>query len=249
MPPALKKEMARMEKRNRPEVRAKEISGTVTVAPSLRDRDPRGVTLFIVARPQGQDKGPPLAVKRYDAFRLPFEFSIGPADVMLDDMPFEGPLTLLARVDQDGNAMAGPGDFEGTVSVQPGDKNVALVLDKQIPPEPGGQISGTLDLSAALRDKAPGGATLFIVARKQGVGRGAPLAVIRVDGVTFPYRFTIGQQNVMLPGARFAGAVDLLARLDQDGVAGPSPGDLEGRITAKAGDTGVPLLLNTVFGD
>lgn len=50
----------------------------------------------------------------------------------------------------------------------------------------------------------------------------------------------------MLPGAVFEGDIDLHARLDQDGTVRPSAGDIEGRITARAGDAGLQLVLNSL---
>ena len=42
---------------------------------------------------------------------------------------FEGPMVLTARIDVDGDARAGPGDIEGFVSAQPGDRNINLLLN------------------------------------------------------------------------------------------------------------------------
>ena len=56
-----------------------------------------------------------------------------------------------------------------------------------------------------------------------------PVAVVRLEGPTFPHSYTIGPQHMMIPSGRFEGEVEISARLDGDGLVGPAqPGDLEG---------------------
>ena len=45
---------------------------------------------------------------------------------MLEGNPFEGAMTLKVRVDQDGNAKASPGDIEGMLMAQAGNKQATL---------------------------------------------------------------------------------------------------------------------------
>lgn len=107
------------------------IQGTVVVADALADRLPQGAVLFVVAR-RGS-AGPPTAVKRVASPRFPFDFVIGPADRMIATMPFEGPLTITARLDGDGNATTRqPGDLQGAVptAVAPGANGLLLTLDE-----------------------------------------------------------------------------------------------------------------------
>ncbi len=236
-----------MKKKQAPEARAKEIQGTIDLHADRTMDQPIGARLFVFVRPEGQTSGPPLAVKRYDTYRLPFEFTIGPADAMMEGVPFEGTLTLSARLDADGTPKSGPGDIEGRVSVTPGSKDVKLMLDTLIEPDPSMQVAGTISLSEALKSKAPEGASLFIIARKPDSGSGGPpLAVKRIASPVFPLDFTIGQVNTMLPGALFEGPIDLHVRLDQDGTVRASPGDIEGRVQSNAGDANVQLVLNSL---
>ncbi len=106
------------------------VTGTIRLAPELADRVPSGAVLFLIARTQRP--GPPLAVKRLPAPRFPFSFEIGPGDRMIQEMPFEGPLRLTARLDADGNARADAGDLEGQspTLLQPGDRGVEIVIDR-----------------------------------------------------------------------------------------------------------------------
>jgi hypothetical protein len=63
------------------------------------------------------------------------EFEIGPGDRIMQAIPFAGPLSLTARVDQDGNAMSHqPGDLEGAARapVKPGDTGITIHIDKKL---------------------------------------------------------------------------------------------------------------------
>ncbi len=107
------------------------IRGTITLAPELEERVPAGAILFLIAR-RGEG-GPPLAVQRVVEPRFPLEFSIGPEDRMIEQMPFAGPLLLAARIDADGNAMTRqPGDLQGAApgSYEPGASGVAIIVDE-----------------------------------------------------------------------------------------------------------------------
>ncbi|HSJ98401.1 MAG TPA: hypothetical protein VLC53_15090 [Myxococcota bacterium] len=109
------------------------IRGTISLAPELEGRVPAGAILFLIAR-RG-DSGPPLAVQRVPDPELPLEFSIGPEDRMIEQMPFAGPLTLSARLDADGNAMTRlPGDLQGVApgSYEPGAGDVEIVIDQTL---------------------------------------------------------------------------------------------------------------------
>jgi hypothetical protein len=50
----------------------------------------------------------------------------------------------------------------------------------------------------------------------------------------------------MLEGNKFEGDITIKARIDQDGNAKPSPGDIEGSKVAKAGDKAVDIVLDTM---
>jgi hypothetical protein len=104
------------------------VRGTVHLAEAAAGRN--GV-LFIIARPQGTVGGPPLAVLRIAEPSFPLDFEIGPDNVMVPSMKFEGALTLTARLDSDGNAMTrDPSDPSATApdAVVPGTLGVELML-------------------------------------------------------------------------------------------------------------------------
>lgn len=91
-----------------------------------------GSVLFVIARPAGAVGGPPLAVVRIPEPRFPLDFEIGPDDVMMPAMRFEGPIELSARLDTDGNASTraeGDRETRSAVAASPGDAGVALRLE------------------------------------------------------------------------------------------------------------------------
>jgi cytochrome c-type biogenesis protein CcmH len=111
------------------------IRGSIEVAPDLAGRLPAGAVLFVIARRQGAVGGPPLAVLRVSAPSFPMNFEIGPENVMIPSLRFEGDISISAQLDADANAMTRqPGDLRGqlTQPVQPGTEGVRLVLDEQI---------------------------------------------------------------------------------------------------------------------
>ena len=96
-------------------------------------------------------------------------------------------------------------------------------------PVGGGAITGRVNIDPSLAAKVQTTDVLFVIVRRpQGGPR--PLAVKRIDTPTFPVAFEITNKDVMMQGTELKGMVDVLARLDKDGSAGPpQPGDLEGQ--------------------
>ena len=88
-------------------------------------------------------------------------------------------------------------------------------------------IEGRISLAPGLDGNTSPEAVLFIIARPSGSKM--PVAVVRLEGPTFPVGYIIGPQHMMIPSGRFEGEVEVSARLDGDGLVGPAqPGDLEG---------------------
>jgi cytoskeletal protein CcmA (bactofilin family) len=244
LPESLKKELAR---KADPTIHDNDVFGTITLDPELKVGLNPSAGLFIFARPEGVDAGPPLAVKRHSVFQFPFEFDIGQLNTMMEGSQFEGTMNLTARLDQDGNRKSSPGDVEGKVIITAGQKGVQLVLNNRISGD-AYNIEGTVNVSEALQKKIPANGTLFIFARSEGVKRGPPLAVKRIADLKLPYEFTLGPQDVMMPGTAFEGPMVLAARIDVDGDARAGPGDIEGFVSAQPGDRNIKLLLNHLTG-
>ena len=244
LPESLKKELAR---KADPTIHNNDVFGTISIDPGLKVGLNPSAGLFIFARPEGVDAGPPLAVKRHSVFQFPFEFDIGQLNTMMEGSQFEGAMNLTARLDQDGNRKSSPGDLEGKIQITAGQKGVQLVLNNLISGD-AYNIEGTVNVSEALQKKIPENGTLFIFARSEGVKRGPPLAVKRVAELKLPYEFTLGPQDVMMQGTAFEGPMVLAARIDVDGDARAGPGDIEGFVSAQPGDRNIKLLLNHLTG-
>jgi hypothetical protein len=244
LPESLKQKII---KQSDPTLKAKEIAGTITVDQKHANSIPKNARLFIIARPEGVQGGPPLAVKRHSLVEFPFNYNIGPADVMLEGNQFEGAISIKVRLDQDGNAKATAGDIEGQRLSQAGDKQADIVLDKIVAAGKN-SVGGILRIDPELAKKLPDTWKLFLFARPVGVANGPPLAVKLLDSVKFPYAFTIGQENTMMPGSVFEGEMTLTARIDQDGDARSSPDDLEGTATITAGNQDVEIVIDRLVG-
>ena len=244
LPESLKKELAR---KADPTIHNNDVSGTIVLNSKLEVRLSPSAGLFIFARPEGIEAGPPLAVKRHGIFKFPFDFEIGQLNTMIEGTQFEGAMNLTARLDQDGNRKSSPGDVEGKVQITAGQKGVQLVLNNMISGD-AYNIEGTVNVSEVLKKKIPVNGTLFIFARSEGVKRGPPLAVKRVADLKLPYEFILGPQDVMMPGTAFEGPMVLTARIDVDGDARAGPGDIEGFVSAQPGDRDIKLLLNHLTG-
>ena len=240
LPESLKKEFAR---KSDPNAHKNDVSGTISMSPEVRATIHPSAGLFLFARPRGVESGPPLAVRKHGIFDFPFEFEIGQLNTMIEGSVFEGNLTLTARLDQDGNRKSSPGDIEGKVDVQAGDKKVKLVLDKVVEGE-SLNIQGTVRISEGLKNKMPENPTLFLFVRSLDVKRGPPLAVQRLPQIEMPFKFLLGPQDIMIPGTPFDGPMLLTGRIDADGDARVGPGDIEGFVKVKPGDKNVELFLN-----
>ena len=247
LPPELKRQL---EMKNNPALQAKAISGTLTLEPAMsaKVKMTNNATLFIFLRTKGVEGGPPLAVKRLSGINFPYEFQIGPWDTMIPGTQLEGELTLTARLDQDGDAKASPGDIDGSRTVMPGDKHADIALDHLVPGTPAANktVSGTITVDPAVKSNIPASATLFIFARAKGAQGGPPLAVQRLTEIQFPYSFNIGQPDVMIPGVQFDGELVLTARIDRDGNAKASSGDVEGSLETAVGKEHVGVVLNRI---
>lgn len=112
-----------------------------------------------------------------------------------------------------------------------GHPSVGEAASRQVGLEPG-SISGTVRLSPDFTTRIPPNAYLYLIARERADG-GPPYLLKRIRVPGFPYSFTMGQSDV---GKMFGDGIVLaeipemylIARIDQDGMAMPQPGDLEG---------------------
>jgi cytochrome c-type biogenesis protein CcmH len=90
----------------------------------------------------------------------------------------------------------------------------------------GDPVRGTVTLAPALREQAPKGAVLFLIAR---AADRRIVAVRREDAAAFPYAFELSAGDAMTDGSGWSGSVEITARLSRSGDAAPASGDIEGR--------------------
>jgi len=109
------------------------------------------------------------------------------------------------------------------------------------------RLSGTVDVAAALRARAPKtNAMLFVVAENEG---GVPVAVRRIVNPDFPAPFTMGSEDLLVPAVRRGEPLKLHAEMNTHGDVGrPRTGDLEGDLAGpvRSGAAGLSLVLDRV---
>jgi cytochrome c-type biogenesis protein CcmH len=114
---------------------AASVSGTVTLAPSLRARVQPTDTVFVFAQAANGGRMP-LAIAQVDVARLPYRFSLDDSQSMAagDKLSNHAELVISARVSKSGQAMPRSGDLQGRVdAVRLGSQDVAIVIDSAIP--------------------------------------------------------------------------------------------------------------------
>src|SRR4026209_436749 len=112
-----------------------------------------------------------------------------------------------------------------------------------------GVIAGQVLISPGLTDQVRPTDVLFVILRRPG-GTPRPVAAKRIENPKFPAPFEIRNADVRVQGAELRGMVDVLARLDREGQAGPAqPGDIEGRYAKNPtlpGGRDLEIVLDTV---
>jgi len=110
------------------------------------------------------------------------------------------------------------------------------------------RIQGTISIEPKLKTKHQGGGILFIIARRAATQGGPPLAVKRIASPVFPLSYSLGKENMMIPGSRFEGKVNIIVRLDKDGdPLTREPGSLIGNYhnnPVEIGSQNVDIILN-----
>jgi cytochrome c-type biogenesis protein CcmH len=110
---------------------ARPLTGTVRLAPSLKEKVSPGDTVFIYARAA---EGPPmpLAAKRIKAGELPATFSLDDAMAMAPEMKLSAHprVVVTARVSKSGQAAPQPGDLQGASAPVANDATgVTVIID------------------------------------------------------------------------------------------------------------------------
>ncbi len=244
------------------------ITGTVTVAPALANRIPKGATLFVYAK-AAQGPPMPLAIVKKTSNDLPLSFSLDESMAMAPGMSLArfNQVMVGARVSLSGNARAEDGDFQGIVGpIRVGSEGLSIVIDHvvgeaapmQLPPDgimtsadtPPAQLSGTVTVAPELAGRIPKGATLFVYAKSSQSPM--PLAIIKKTSDDLPLAFTLDESMAMTPANSLASVkrVVLGARISLTGDAKAADGDFQGMIgPVTVGSDGLNLVINRVIGE
>jgi cytochrome c-type biogenesis protein CcmH len=118
----------------------------------------------------------------------------------------------------------------------------AAATAKQRPPAEaqaaGGAIQGVIDVDPKSKPAVDQKAVLFIIAKSTS-GAGPPLAVKKIDHPKFPISYSVGPEDVMMPGSVFSGKLFISARLAKDGnIGNKEPGNMAGEYKKNPVDVG-----------
>jgi cytochrome c-type biogenesis protein CcmH len=111
----------------------------------------------------------------------------------------------------------------------------------------GAGVGGTVELDAALKQKASPEDVVLVIARAPGMRM--PVAVLRARVADLPLKFVLDDTRAMSPAAPISALaeVSIEARISKSGMAKPEPGDLISPAqTVKVGAKGVQLKVNQV---
>jgi hypothetical protein len=106
------------------------IGGTVKLSKEAEAKFKPGGVLFISARNPGAG-GPPVAVTRVNNPRFPQAFVLGPKNVMIAGVPFEGPFEIKAKYTLSGDALSKEGALEGDTgskAIDLSERSIEIIL-------------------------------------------------------------------------------------------------------------------------
>jgi cytochrome c-type biogenesis protein CcmH len=138
-------------------------------------------------------------------------------------------------------AIAGLGK-PGAVTKTEAPAKTTEAATKKPPPAPeqaaAAAIQGVIDIDSKSKGSTDPQSVLFIIAKTTS-GAGPPLAVKKIPGPKFPLTYSVGPEDVMMPGSVFSGKLFISARLDKDGnIATKQPGDFAGEYKKNPVDAG-----------
>ncbi len=113
------------------------------------------------------------------------------------------------------------------------------------------EISGTITVDPALKDKVGSTPLLLIFASNSSDPSRPALVVKREAGVSFPYNYKITADDITLVGSSFQGPMYVTARIDPAGAVGPPrPGTFGGAYPgnpAQVGSSKVDITINKAY--
>ncbi|HVP44446.1 MAG TPA: hypothetical protein VMS96_13515 [Terriglobales bacterium] len=120
--------------------------------------------------------------------------------------------------------------------------------EQTVPSGPTGEISGTITLDPALKDKVGKAPLLLIFASTSSDPTQPALVVKREFDVSFPYNYKLSAEDITLVGSSFQGKMYVTARIDPAGMIGPArPGTFDGTYPGNpvaVGSSKVDIVIN-----
>jgi len=209
---------------------------------------PASQLVYVYAR-EWQGSKMPLAITRISFSQLPTKISLTESMAMSPSatLATASQVEVVARISQDGTAMAKPGDWQaiqGPFDMDKLPETIDLVIDKQFDDGSGEQIKSveknpgqsdnkteiqkkiTLDISIDPSISVKPDQVVYVYARAWQ-GSKMPLAITPVAVSQFPTQITLTEAMAMSPSATLATAsqIEVVARISQDGTAMAKPGD------------------------
>lgn len=111
------------------------LSGRITLAPRFEGRVASDDTVFVVVRTPDDPTGLPLAQIRVEVSNLPFDFDVGPREMIgsPDRFLHADKVIVSARISKSGSGRVKPGDLVGqSAVVAPWANDVRFVIDKEV---------------------------------------------------------------------------------------------------------------------
>ena len=111
------------------------LSGRITLAPQFEGRVASDDTVFVVVRTPDDPTGLPLAQIRVEVSNLPFDFDVGPREMIgsPDRFLHADKVIVSARVSRSGSGRVKAGDLVGqSAVVAPWANDVRFVIDKEV---------------------------------------------------------------------------------------------------------------------
>jgi hypothetical protein len=111
------------------------LSGRITLAPPFEGRVASDDTVFVVVRTPDDPTGLPLAQIRVEVSNLPFDFDVGPREMIgsPDRFLHADKVIVSARISRSGSGRVQPGDLVGqSAVVAPWANDVRFAIDKEV---------------------------------------------------------------------------------------------------------------------
>jgi ABC-type uncharacterized transport system substrate-binding protein len=119
----------------------------------------------------------------------------------------------------------------------------AQVLAASAPQAQEAAISGIVKLDASANKRLPPAALLVITASKSDDPKKPAIIVKRIPSASFPYEYTLTDEDITLVGSTFEGSLYVRARIEQSGPDGMLEGSAT-RNPVAVGSTGANIVIN-----